>query len=225
MLMKEGVNQMNATMYMIPVGKLELSKESESVRETLEKMKEGSFKTLPVVDNSNHFIGVIHESSLYEAYFYNEVDIEEFMNAEIRPLVKKDIESIHKNADFLQVILSMEKMDIHFLPCVDDQQRFLGIVTRNNIFQAFESAFGYNQDGYLIEIVTIDAKGQLARLAKTISLTNSNIVSTIQFDLVVANLERVIVKVQTDNIDNLLEKISDEGFRVTNYNFVPKVEK
>jgi acetoin utilization protein AcuB len=223
--MKEGVNVMNATMYMIPVGKLELSKESESVRETLEKMKEGSFKTLPVVDNSNHFIGVIHESSLYEAYFYNEVDKEEFMNAEIRPLVKQDIESVHKNTDFLQVILSMEKMDIHFLPCVDDQQRFLGIVTRNNIFEAFESAFGYNQDGYLIEIVTIDAKGQLAKLAKTISLTNSNIVSTIQFDLIVANLERVIVKVQTDNIDNLLEKIADEGFRVTNYNFVPKVEK
>lgn len=216
---------MNATMYMIPVGKLELSKESDSIEATLKRMKEGSFKTLPVVDEANHFVGVIHESSLYEAYFYNEVNKDDFIQAEIRPLVKKNIEAIHKNTDFLQVILSMEKMDIHFLPCVDDQQGFLGIVTRNNIFQAFESAFGYNEDGYLIEVVTIDAKGQLARLAKTISSTNSNIVSTIHFDLSVANLERVFIKVQTENIDNLLEKITDEGFRVTNYRFVPKLQR
>lgn len=216
---------MNATMYMIPLGKLELSKESDSIEETLKRMKEGSFKTLPVVDAAGHFVGVIHESSLYEAYFYNEVDKDDFIIAEIRPLVKKNIEAIHKSTDFLQVILNMEKMDIHFLPCVDDANRFLGIVTRNNIFQAFESAFGYNEDGYLIEVVTIDAKGQLARLAKAISSTKSNIVSTIHFDLSVANLERVFVKVQTDNIENVLEKITDEGFRVTNSRFVPKVQR
>lgn len=216
---------MNATMYMIQVGKLELAKEDDSIEVTLKRMKEGSFKTLPVVDEADHFVGVIHESSLYEAYFYNEVNKSDFIQAEIRPLVKKNIEAIHKNTDFLQVILSMEKMDIHFLPCIDDEQRFLGIVTRNNIFQAFESAFGYNEDGYLIEVVTIDAKGQLARLAKTISSTNSNIVSTIHFDLSVANLERVFVKVQTDNIDKVLEKITDEGFRVTNYRFVPKLQR
>jgi CBS domain containing-hemolysin-like protein len=63
---------MNATMYMIPVEKLELSKESQSVEETLQKMKEGSFKTLPVVDEKSHFIGVVHESSLYESFFYND---------------------------------------------------------------------------------------------------------------------------------------------------------
>jgi CBS domain-containing protein len=216
---------MNATMYMIPVGKLELAKENDSIEVTLKRMKEGSFKTLPVVDEADHFVGVIHESSLYEAYFYNEVNKGDFIQAEIRPLVNKNIESIHKNTDFLQVILSMEKMDIHFLPCIDDEQRFLGIVTRNNIFQAFESAFGYNEDGYLIEVVTIDAKGQLARLAKTISSTNSNIVSTIHFDLSVANLERVFIKVQTENIENLLEKITDEGFRVTNFRFVPKLQR
>lgn len=216
---------MNATMYMIPVGKLVLSKESDSIEETLKKMKEGSFKTLPVVDAAGHFVGVIHESSLYEAYYYNEVNKDDFVGAEIRPLVNKKIKPIHKNMDFLQVILSMEKMDIHFLPCIDDEQRFLGIVTRNNIFQAFESAFGYNEDGYLIEVVTIDSKGQLARLAKTISSTNSNIVSTIHFDLSVANLERVFVKVQTDNIENVLERITDEGFRVTNSRFVPKVQR
>jgi acetoin utilization protein AcuB len=216
---------MNAALYMIPIDKLVLAKESDSIEETLSKMRKGSYKTLPVVDETNHFIGVVSASDLYEAFFHNNIDKELFVKAEIRPLVVKNSNTIHRNTDFLQVILNMEKLDIHFLPCVDDFQRFLGIVTRNKIFEAFESAFGYNQDGYLIEVVTIDAKGQLAKLAHTITATNSNIISTVHFDLTVANLERVIIKVQTTNIDLVLEKIADEGFRVTSHRFVPAMVK
>lgn len=186
-------------------------------------MKEGSFKTLPVIDEAEHFVGVVHESTLYESYFYNQVDKEQFLQAEIRPLVKHNVDTIDKGTDFFELILKMEKLDIHFLPIVDQAQQFMGIVTRNKIFEAFESAFGYNKDGFLIEVVSIDAKGQLARLAKAISSTQSNIASMVHFDLNVASLERVIVKVETEDIDLVLEKIVDEGFRVTNHRFVQKV--
>ncbi|WP_081792131.1 CBS domain-containing protein [Caldalkalibacillus mannanilyticus] len=212
---------MNASLYMIPISSLSLSKENDTIGDTLKTMKDGSFKTLPVVDESNHFIGVINASDLYEAFFLQSVSKEAFLTSEIRPFVKKGIKVIHKNTDFLQVILQMEKMDIHFLPCVDDYNRFLGIISRNNIFQAFESAFGYNQDGYLIEVITIDAKGQLAKLAQIITETNSNIISILQFDLTVAGLERIIVKVQSIDIDKLLNEISDAGFRITHHRYVP----
>ncbi|WP_202081081.1 HPP family protein [Caldalkalibacillus salinus] len=216
---------MNATVYMVPLSKLDFVKEGDSVQHTLELMQKGSYKTLPVVSEQNHFVGVIHEVKLYEAFFYNEVEKDEFLKAEIRPLVSYKIQSIEKHTDFIEVILKMEKMDIHFLPVLDQDHRFLGIVTRNKIFEAFESAFGYNQDGYLIEVVAIDVKGQLARLAKAISDTGSNIVSIVQFDLSVANLERIIVKVQADNVDEVLTNIANEGFRVTNHKFIPRLKK
>ncbi|GAA0383274.1 CBS domain-containing protein [Bacillus horti] len=216
---------MNALMYMIPKEKLELAKQTDSVEDILKRMKEGSFKTLPVIDEAKHFVGVIHESSIYESFFYNEVKKEEFLQAEIRPLVKENVLTVDKGTDFFEVILRMEKLDIHFLPIVDSAQQFMGIVTRNKIFEAFESAFGHNRDGYLIEVVSIDAKGQLARLAKAISSTHSNIASMVHFDVNVASLERVIVKVETEKIEEVLENISNEGFRVTNHRFVQKVKQ
>lgn len=216
---------MNATMYMISKEKLKLANKNDSVKQTLETMEEGNFKTLPVVDEAGQFIGVIRSSDLYKSFFHSDVDKETFYKASIYQLVDESVKPINKNTDFAQVILNMEKMDIHFLACVDDYNRFLGIVTRNNIFQAFESAFGLNQDGYMIEVIAIDAKGQLARLAQAISAMKANIISIIQFDLTVANLERIIVKVQADNIDRVLEKISDEGFRITHHRFVPKHDR
>lgn len=216
---------MNATLYMLPLEKLAVVKEADTIENTLKMMKDGSYKTLPVVDQANHFVGVIREGKLYESYFYNSVQKDDYLHAEIRPLVDRNIKAISKDTDFLHVILEMEKMDIHFLPVEDQNHRFMGIVTRNKIFEAFESAFGYNQDGYLIDVVAIDAKGQLARLAGAIAGANANIASMIHFDMSVANLERVIIKVQTDNIDHVLEHIADHGFRINSHRFVPKQER
>lgn len=218
---------MNALMYMIPKSKLILAKPQDSIESVLNKMKEGSFKTLPVLDEKEHFVGVIHEGSIYESFFYehDQVNQETFKQLEIRPLIQQGIDQVEKNTDFYEVILKMEKLNIHFLPIIDYDHEFLGIVTRNKIFEAFGSAFGYNRDGYLIEVVSIDAKGQLARLAKSISATQSNIVSMVHFDISVASLERVIVKVETNNINVVIDKIADEGFRVTNYRFVKKINK
>lgn len=213
---------MNAFMYMIPKTQLVTVQPSDSIKTVLEKMKKGSYKTLPVVDQAGLFIGVIHESEIYKSYFYEQGEQEGFLNAEIRPLIVLDVEQVEKNTDFYEVILKMEKLNIHFLPVMDQTGLFIGIVTRNKIFEAFESAFGYHKDGFLIEVVSIDAKGQLARLAKAISSTQANIASMVLFDVSVANLERIIVKVETEHIDNVIDKITSEGFRVTSYRYIKK---
>jgi acetoin utilization protein AcuB len=213
---------MNAFMYMIPKAQLVTVQPSDSIKAVLEKMKKGSYKTLPVVDTAGHFIGVIHESEIYKSYFYDQEEQEGFLNAEIRPLIVLDVEQVEKNTDFYEVILKMEKLNIHFLPVIDQTGLFIGIVTRNKIFEAFESAFGYHKDGFLIEVVSIDAKGQLARLAKAISSTQANIASMVLFDVTVATLERIIVKVETEHIDKVIDKITSEGFRVTSYRYIKK---
>lgn len=216
---------MHAIMYMLSIEQLVLVRESYSIQETLERMKQGSYKTLPVIDEESRFVGVIQESKLFETFFYHEGCQKKLMESEIRPLVNRRVKAVAKNTDFMEVILKMQEMDIHFLPIVAHEHRFIGIVTRNKILEAFKSAFGYNRDGYLVEVVAIDAKGQLARLANTIAATGANIVSIILFDQSVANLERIMVKVQTENIKKVIENISKEGFRIITHRFIPKVQR
>ncbi len=59
-----------------------------------------------------------------------------------------------------------------------------------------------------------DTPGQLARLTEVIRKENINIMNFTVMDAKVLGVYRVILRVDTDNPDNLIDKISRAGFKI-----------
>ena len=111
------------------------------ISEALSKMTD--FHRMPVVDEQHHLIGLvsagmIEEStatkttslSIYELnYLLHKMSVEEIMI--------RDVVTISPDALLEEAAVTMRKNNVGCLPVVDPEGKVIGIITHNDIFEAF----------------------------------------------------------------------------------------
>lgn len=126
---------MNILLFLTPKKDVAFLYDSFSLRQSLEKMEFHRYTAIPIINNDGKYVGTLTEGDLLW-YIKNKhyLNIQEAENDNIM-LIKRHHNNQAVNANSsLKDIFSMA-LNQNFIPVVDDNQIFIGIITRKKIFQ------------------------------------------------------------------------------------------
>ncbi|MBU8852176.1 CBS domain-containing protein [Bacillus sp. FJAT-26377] len=132
---------MNIAFFLVPKSDVVTLNIQSTLRQALEKMEYHRYSTVPLVDNSGKYVGVLTEGDLLwklkSLGDYRFQDTENIKLTEIDRYQDYNPVAIY---DEVQNILS-KAIDQNFVPVTDDQGVFIGIVRRREILEFYaESA-------------------------------------------------------------------------------------
>ncbi len=186
----------------------------ENISSALEKINKGDFLSLPVLDG-DEFKGILMKEAIYRYYFNTEcMDKDKFLTGtKVEELYNDNYKSIKENELTENASYLLKEVRTPFLPVFNSENKFVGILTHTSIFNAFSEIFGLD-NGTRIVVNMFDIPGQLAKLTEIIKKENINILNFAVVDAKVLDVYRVIIRVDTENVDDLIGKIDKAGFKI-----------
>ena len=185
-----------------------LAQSEQTVGEVFAKIKESGYRCIPVVDQAGNYKGMIYKVHLVE-YLYEEGD----QNASIKPLIAHHDAFIDDRSSFLKALIAIKSLP--FISVVEDG-KLIGILTHNRVESVLEDAFGVKTGGTNITLSTIEAKGMIERLTKT--LRGENIEGMFTLDNGSVLVRRVVITLEKGRTDEEIEEIKSKlekgGFRI-----------
>lgn len=187
-------------------------KPSDSVQIGLDLLEKHTVDALPVVEGTE-YKGIFTWYHAYRAFFYSGKSKEEYINT-------TKIEDIIVNQDvYLSIDDVYEKAlvklsDFPIIAVVEDNQ-FAGIVTRFDLVNQLQSAFGMKEDGYRITFTSVESKGRIGRLGEIIEKFKESVISLVTFDETDKVVRRIVLKIRKkDNVERFVKELEKSGFRV-----------
>lgn len=187
--------------------------ETETIKSALAKLEEHSIDGLPVL-SGEEYVGVVTRYGIYENYFKAGVTKEQFLETTpVREIVQYQDKYLEGNEIFEKTLLDLK--DFPLLAVVGSNRKFLGIVTRFDVLEQFQSAFGMNRPGVRIAFTSVETEGRIARLAEIAHHFHEHIISLVTFDETDKLVRRIVMKIEKkDNIEKFTKKLEESGFRI-----------
>ncbi|MGD8189091.1 CBS domain-containing protein [Brevibacillus ginsengisoli] len=193
-----------------PVENLTTVLPNETISHALNLMRQQNLYSLPVVDQSGSFYGSISKRSIFELLETGKFtgEFNEFIQMPLAEGVDKQIPRLtfeHIYEDLLPIIVRYP-----FVPIVDENNHFLGIIKRKDIELVLESVFGMTIKGTRMVITHYEGKGIMKEIMTLLADHQANVISCISFDSKHHGVRRILTKfkseVPTDIIKEDLEK-------------------
>lgn len=186
--------------------------------DAIELMKQHDIHRIPVVENKR-LVGLITEGTIQEAmpskatslsvyevnYLLNKTTIEDVMI--------KNVTTIKEDCLLEDAIFQMRKEKVNVLPVLNNLNELVGIITNNDIFDAFLKITGYREPGTRVTIkIAEDHEGVLAKLTQIFADNNLNIVQIVVY----RNKEVPVIVVQTtsENSEAIKKVLETNGYDV-----------
>ena len=198
---------------MIPKHKCFVVDANDSLGKTLDVLKEKAVDGLPVL-NGEEYVGMITHYHIYKAFFKTDLSKEQFLQStKAKEIVTHENEFFQGDEIFEQTLISLK--DFPLLAVVDANKQFKGIVTRFNVLEQFQSAFGMNRPGVRIAFSSVEVEGRISRLSDIIKQFHESVISIVTFDETDMLVRRIVLKVEKkDNLDKFVRKLENAGFRI-----------
>lgn len=137
---------MNILFFLKPKGEVAYLYDDYSLRQALEKMEHYHYSAVPIINRNGKYIGTINEGDLL--WGIKEMRLNDLWEAENIPLkaIKRrwDNSPVNVQCDIEDLVLT--SMQQNFVPVVDDNQSFIGIVTRREIMQYCYNAYKKSEE-------------------------------------------------------------------------------
>ena len=128
---------MNVLFFLTPKSEVAYLYDDYSLRQALEKMEYHRYAAVPILNRRGNYIGTISEGDLlWNIKDKFSMDLRE---AENIPLRRWHNEPVNVNCDIEDLILT--SMNQNFVPVIDDNKIFIGIITRKDIIQYCYNAY------------------------------------------------------------------------------------
>lgn len=126
---------MNILFFLTPKNEVTYINEADSLREALAKMEKHRYTAVPILTKQGKYIGTLTEGDLLWAiknqYQLSLKDAERIQITEIpRRLDNRPVLADAAMEDLLDKVLKQ-----NFVPVLDDQKNFIGIITRKDVIQ------------------------------------------------------------------------------------------
>ncbi|MGO1371583.1 MAG: CBS domain-containing protein [Senegalia sp. (in: firmicutes)] len=192
--------------------KLTMLQTDDTVKKAKEVIEDGGFLSLPVLEG-DRFVGALPIYDIYKKLTDMDKDQkEEFLKSKIENYIQKDIPQIYASSFIEDAAELFGEKNIPFVPVINEEGRLYGIITQKAIFNGFSRLLGYKR-GTRIVINVPEVKGQLSELTTAIRKSDSNIISLVVYDPdTPLNVKQVVIRVETDNIDGLKQRLLKRGF-------------
>ncbi|MEI5907159.1 CBS domain-containing protein [Bacillus spongiae] len=198
---------------MIPKHKCHYINKGENVKEALEILEAHEVDAIPVLDG-NKYVGVVTRPNIYQSYFESEQGKEDYLvQTKVEEITINEQKYIGYDEIFERTLVELKNIPI--LTVVDQDHEFLGLVTRSDVMDQFQSAFGMQRKGIRITFTSVETEGRISRLAEIIKQFHESVISLVTFDESDKLLRRIVLKIEKkDNIDKFLQKLERSGFRI-----------
>ncbi len=131
---------MNILFFLTPKESVAYIPADESLRQALEKMRYHGYTAVPILTEDGKYAGTITEGDILRA-------MESICHWNILEAEKINIQEIPRKRDNQALTISTDMDDLvdiiteqNFVPVIDDQKNFIGIVTRKDVIR-----FYYNE--------------------------------------------------------------------------------
>lgn len=128
---------MNILFFLKPKNEVAFIYDHDTLRQTLEKMEYHKYSALPMINRSGKYIGTITEGDLLWG-------IKNQFNLNLKESEEVPITAIRRRSDNRPVKADTTMEDLvdkalnqNFVPVIDDQKNFIGIITRKDIIKYF----------------------------------------------------------------------------------------
>ncbi|MYL19451.1 CBS domain-containing protein [Halobacillus litoralis] len=188
---------------------------NSSLKEVLELLDQKNIEAVPVLDGSI-FKGMISKEMIYESFYKNsdQQGAEAFLQDTSAGETAGYEDFCITNEEVFERTLPMFK-GFAVLAVVDDNRVFQGLVTRYDVIEQFESAFGVKKQGIRIAFTSEESEGRIERLGDIIKNYHENVISLATFDETDKLARRIVLKIEeNDNIEAFTKKLEKTGFRI-----------
>ena len=126
---------MNILFYLVPKSEVMYLYDDYSLRQAMEKMEYHKYGAVPIINLAGNYVGTLTEGDilweLKDRKLSNLHEAEEIMLRHINR--KRDNEPVNVNCNIEDLV--MTSMNQNFVPVIDDNGIFIGIVTRKSIIE------------------------------------------------------------------------------------------
>ncbi len=126
---------MNILFFLKPKSEVAYVYNDFTLRQVLETMEYHKYSSIPMLNRNGEFVGTITEGDLLWG-------IKDYKNLNIKSAENILIQNLPRRTNFHAVAadakmedLLKQAMDQNFVPVVDDQKKFIGIITRKTIIE------------------------------------------------------------------------------------------
>jgi signal-transduction protein with cAMP-binding, CBS, and nucleotidyltransferase domain len=189
--------------------------QNETIKTALSKLEEHAIDGIPVLDG-DQYVGVVTRFGIYEKFFNSNQSKDTYLETTpVTEIVKYEDKYLEGNEIFEKTLVDLK--DFPLLAVVGTNKKFLGIVTRFDVMEQFQSAFGMNKPGVRIAFTSVETEGRIARLAEIAHHFHEHIISLVTFDETDKLVRRIVMKIEKkDNINKFTRKLEESGFRILN---------
>ncbi len=136
----------NIAFYLTPKHEVVFEYEDASLRQLIEKMEHHGYTHIPILNTSGRYVGSVSEGDILKKLLA------------LDPISRKEAEKIKliqipKNHSMSPVLITADFSDLfsmimvqNFVPVVDDQGIFIGIITRKDILSSLEPMIFETED-------------------------------------------------------------------------------
>lgn len=198
---------------MIPLHHCIIAEPKETLRSALKKLEDHQIDGMPIVDGGS-YEGMITRYHIYEKYFLSNKQKDEFLDSTfVQDIATHQEIFLVVDEVFEKTLLQLK--DFPLLAVVDEKRRFIGIMTRADVLEQFESAFGLNRPGVRIAFTSVETEGRIARLTDIAHQFQVHIISLVTFDETDKLVRRIVMKIEKNNhVDRFTKKLEEHGFRI-----------
>lgn len=134
-VLQKGFLQLNILFFLIPKSEVAYIFEDETLRQTLEKMEHRKFSCIPILNQEGQYTGTISEGDLLWGMKRLGVsDMKEAESVSIMTIPRRSAyKPVHAHADIEDLL--DRAINQNYVPVVDDQGAFIGIITRKSIIK------------------------------------------------------------------------------------------
>ena len=126
---------MNILFYLVPKSEVMYLYDDYSLRQAMEKMEFHKYSAVPIINRAGNYVGTLTEGDilweLKDRKLSNLHEAEEIMLRHTNR--KRDNEPVNVNCNIEDLV--MTSMNQNFVPVIDDNGIFIGIVTRKSIIE------------------------------------------------------------------------------------------
>lgn len=189
----------------------------DTAQKAIQLIQDNGFLSLPVVEG-NKFVGFLSKQFIYDEFFKSgETDYNKFFQKTVAEFITTPLEAVKDSTPVEKAAEIFFKSKIRFLPVVDNNNDFVGILTQKALFDIIIKVFGLH-DAKIV-ILSSDFSGVIAKISDIIYKSGANITNIVQMDTGVMEVKEILIRVECDNLEKLVEKLKNNGIKVRE--FVP----
>ncbi len=126
---------MNILFFLTPKSEVSYIVENQTIREALEVLAEHKHAAVPMISEMGKYIGTITEGDILRRFLEDSnLSIDEMQHFPIRDIPRRTVNRPVSINEEVQDLFSAAILQ-NFVPVIDDDKVFIGIVTRKDIMQ------------------------------------------------------------------------------------------